>query len=122
MRRATSILLLLLFSFPLITPLFASAQESNLPACCRRNGAHHCLGMADMVHSNQNRPSLHERCPYLAHAAVTMQMQRVFMQQPQSRFAAIIVHPTGRPQTEARYRIAFSHSRQKRGPPVTSSL
>jgi hypothetical protein len=37
--------LLLLFSFPLIAPLFAlgSDAESRLPACCRTHGKHHCM-------------------------------------------------------------------------------
>ena len=121
MRRATSILLLLLFSFPLISPLFASTPDSNLPICCRRNGAHHCL-MGSMMQSNPNHPSLHERCPYFPHAAATMQMQRVFFGHSQSRFAAVVAHPAGRAQTEARYRIARYRFHQKRGPPVISSL
>ncbi|MEQ1948674.1 MAG: hypothetical protein ABL995_15905 [Bryobacteraceae bacterium] len=42
MRRALASLLLLLFSLALASPLFASDPESNLPACCRRNGKHQC--------------------------------------------------------------------------------
>ena len=39
MRRVPAILLLAVFSFSLISPaLFASETESNLPACCRRDG------------------------------------------------------------------------------------
>lgn len=121
MRRAASILLLLLFSVSLISPLFASTPESSLPLCCRRNGAHHCL-MGSMMHSSQNHPSLHDRCPYLPHAAATMQMQRVFFGHSPSRFAAVVAHPAARPQTEARYRISRYRSHQKRGPPVISSL
>ena len=42
MRRGFSLLLILLFT---LGPLAATVQgddESRLPACCRRNGAHHC--------------------------------------------------------------------------------
>lgn len=35
----------------------------------------------------------------------------------QATFAAIVSHPTAHAQTEARYRISFSRSSQKRGPP-----
>lgn len=42
MRRVLASVLLLLFSLALASPLFASDPESNLPACCRRNGKHHC--------------------------------------------------------------------------------
>jgi hypothetical protein len=42
-RRAFAVALLGVFSFSLI-PLqaFASDDEAGLPACCRRNGKHHC--------------------------------------------------------------------------------
>ena len=36
-------LLLALFSFSLISPaVLASDADSKLPACCKRNGKHHC--------------------------------------------------------------------------------
>jgi hypothetical protein len=31
---------------------------------------------------------------------------------------ALFVHPASAPQTEARYRVSYARSRQKRGPPV----
>jgi hypothetical protein len=43
MRRGFSIMLVLLFALaPLAPALHASAEDSSLPACCRRNGVHHC--------------------------------------------------------------------------------
>jgi len=43
-----AITLLIAFGFPLVLPLYAATadSESNLPACCRSRGAHHCA----MVH------------------------------------------------------------------------
>jgi hypothetical protein len=42
-RRVLAIGLLSLFSLSLIPPsAFASDPEAGLPACCRRNGKHHC--------------------------------------------------------------------------------
>src|SRR6516225_8944952 len=47
MRRASAILLIGIFSLPLIGPaLFASDSVANLPACCRRLGKHHCATVA----------------------------------------------------------------------------
>jgi hypothetical protein len=48
MRRILAITLLIAFGSPLIVPLLASTPDlqSNLPACCRRNGLHHCTTMA----------------------------------------------------------------------------
>jgi hypothetical protein len=46
-RKILSLLLLALFALPLASTLLASSQgEANLPACCRRAGAHHCAGMS----------------------------------------------------------------------------
>ena len=42
LRRISAILLLLLFGLSLLSPLFGSDGDTNLPACCRRGGKHHC--------------------------------------------------------------------------------
>src|SRR3569833_2913797 len=42
MRRALSILLVLLFGAGPLTSAFSVSDDILLPPCCRRNGAHHC--------------------------------------------------------------------------------
>ncbi len=42
MRRALSILFVLFFSLGPLTAAF-DGDDAFLPACCRRNGAHHCV-------------------------------------------------------------------------------
>ena len=42
MRRALSILLMLLVGAGPLSYAFSLSDELSLPACCRRNGAHHC--------------------------------------------------------------------------------
>jgi hypothetical protein len=42
MRRLCATLLLTLFSFLLGGPALFADPDSNLPACCRRLGQHHC--------------------------------------------------------------------------------
>jgi hypothetical protein len=50
MHRALASFLAVLFSFPLITPFLAASMRSDLPACCRRDGKHHCaLSEMDFV-------------------------------------------------------------------------
>ena len=46
-RKLLSLALLLILSFPLLSPLLALSNlpASRLPICCRNNGAHHCEGM-----------------------------------------------------------------------------
>ena len=46
MRRVLSILLVLSFSLGPLAATFGAGEDPRLPACCRRNGAHHCaMGM-----------------------------------------------------------------------------
>lgn len=48
-RRGFSILLVLIFSLGPLTTLSASSEDASLPACCRRNGEHHCaMSMQEM--------------------------------------------------------------------------
>src|SRR6185503_4110027 len=42
MRRALSILLMLLFGAGPLSFAFTASEDATLPACCRRLGAHHC--------------------------------------------------------------------------------
>ena len=45
-RRGFSILLVVIFSLGPLTTLSAASEDASLPACCRRNGEHHCaMGM-----------------------------------------------------------------------------
>jgi hypothetical protein len=64
MRRWFASILLLLTALLPLQPLLASAQsDGGLPACCRRNGAHHCMmlqammTMADSGTQSSIRPS-----------------------------------------------------------------
>jgi len=58
LRRLLSIFLVAMFGLPLVSPLLAltAKSESNLPACCRRSGQHHCMMSAG------------ERAPLAKHA------------------------------------------------------
>ncbi len=121
-RRTLSILLLLLVAMPLLAPLFAAQAAATLPVCCRRAGAHQCAGgdmmMRAMSDTGRTLSIIRTKCPAFPKAVAATLLQPALFSQVQSRFAAIVAHPCGQPQTEARYRIAFSRSRQKRGPPV----
>ncbi len=71
MRRAPAILLVFLFSFSLIGPALFVDAESDLPACCRRDGKHHCgmagdmaAAMADAPLSGPAADALRLKCPF----------------------------------------------------------
>ena len=63
MRRAFSILLVLLFGLGPLSAI-AGGEDANLPACCRRNGAHHCAMAARMAaRMRQVDPQAHLSAP-----------------------------------------------------------
>jgi hypothetical protein len=121
-RRVLAISLLLLFSLPLISPLFALAANpgDKLPACCRRNGVHHCA--IRMLRGEQSQgeqfTARQEKCPAYPRAVSPVQRNDLSPQSSAQLFAGIVVHPAGKAQAEARARIAFYRSRQERGPPA----
>lgn len=129
MRRVPAILLVFLFSFSLIRPALFVDDEANLPACCRRSGKHHCamMGMMDrdMAESPSSGPAvdaLRTRCPFFLNGGAVL---------PHSGAAVVAAYQTvgisigcrivARVQAEAGYRISFSRSHRKRGPPILLS-
>jgi hypothetical protein len=129
-RRWISILLLALIGVFYAAPLLHAASsdpESQLPACCRRNGKHHCA-MKDrylrmMASGAPAVMAPPQHCPmYPEHRGV------VFPRAPfhvaviptaAADWAGLRKHPACHAQTEARYRIACDRSRLKRGPPAS---
>ncbi|MBB5328568.1 hypothetical protein [Tunturiibacter gelidoferens] len=125
MRRLIGITLLLLFSAPLISPLLAltASTAANLPACCRRNGAHHCMMNMDQTESSSsshNVSTIPQKCPSYPAAVTQIQHGDLSSHTASLIFAEIVSHPSVTTQTEARARVAFDRSRQKRGPPSFS--
>lgn len=68
LKRLTANSLLLILITSLLVPLALCFQQSSVPACCRRNGKHHCMsGMSGMMASNDKAPALRtipSRCPF----------------------------------------------------------
>ena len=122
MRRVSAILLVFLFSFSLIAPALFGDDESNLPACCRRDGKHHCgMMIRDMAEAPSSGPAvdaLHAKCPLFPNGGAVL---------PHSGAAVLAAYQTAgvplgcqiaaRVQAAAGYRIPVSPSHPKRGPP-----
>lgn len=121
MPRALAILLMSIFGLGLIAPLLSAGSGASLPLCCREKGKHHCA--MKMAQSLQNRAhstvsNIGEKCPYFPKTWTIAANSQTFL--PRGRqlfFGDVLSHPAVQAQTEARYRISFSRSRQKRGPP-----
>ena len=123
MRRLLAIALCLFFSSSLISPLLAltAGPGANLPACCRRNGAHHCTGNMPMAGDSATGSKLTpipERCPAFPQLVNSAPHTQLAAPAASLLFASVIRYPCIRRQTEPRARIALDLSRHKRGPPT----
>ncbi len=124
MRRFTAILMLTLIGSFMAAPLLAlssSDPEASLPACCRRDGNHHCtmtdraLRSAGLGTQARQTP---QRCAFYPRAVTASSFP--FHGAPAAsatHYAQIASHPAIHAQTEALYRLSLDRSRQKRGPP-----
>jgi hypothetical protein len=123
-RRAFGILLLLLFSLPLIAPALASApDDAQLPACCRRDGKHHC---AMNMESGSIPSSFHvvsARCPYSPFTHGPLMPQHAFAAPADSGFTSLPPEPEP---SSAKLKPATASppiaARHKRGPPQKLAL
>ncbi len=117
MRRISAILLLVAFSLPLIAvPLQDS--DSNLPACCRRAGMHHC----SMGHANSGSttgPALESgACPYFPTTASVCAFAKIALpgvtSTPPSLHSDLSAAPI---RSHVRVSTSPDDSNRKRGPP-----
>ncbi|HEY1767752.1 MAG TPA: hypothetical protein VGG26_08855 [Terracidiphilus sp.] len=75
MRRSFSILLILFFGLGPLSATIEGSDDANLPACCRRHGAHHCaasMAMAPAQPGSQPAVSAPLTCPYYPGAAAAL--------------------------------------------------
>jgi hypothetical protein len=135
-RRLLSITLLLIFGLPMVSPLFAmtGGDAGNLPACCRRDGKHHCMMMAGMMMgdagmgaSASSNPGTQptvaivtEPCPYGPQGLPGAVHRDWQLDTASAVFAGLSAHPSGSPQAESRRRVSSLRARHKRGPPTIS--
>jgi hypothetical protein len=68
MRRALASLLLTIFGFALTCPLLLSQAGGQVPACCRRDGKHHCEMMDPAPSAQSADTSLKSTCPVYSQA------------------------------------------------------
>lgn len=130
MRRVPATLLVFVFSFSLMGPALFVDDESNLPACCRRGGKHHCSMMGGMTgaemaqapSSGAAADALHTRCPFFPNGgAVIPESGPALLATSETAGVSSVSWTADRTQVEAGYRISFSRSHYKRGPPSLPS-
>lgn len=120
MRRLLAILLLAAFGLPTVAPLLAQTQDAdrNLPACCRRNGAHHCA--MSMAAQNSNSPTVSGRCPAFPQPAAVANLipAAFFATHPGIKLPITTQSAVTRAETQRR--ISRERTRHTRGPPTNN--
>lgn len=101
--------------------------KASVPACCRRNGKHHCeMSMTErlqLVSRDRQFQALGEKCPYRQRTTALPIHGRTFISPGgQAIFADLTSQRAAVAQTESKLRISRNRSRQKRGPPNTFFL
>jgi len=126
MWRSVAILLLLIICSFLSAPLFAASSDlyGNLPACCRKNGKHHCIMRMSMERILSDQPGHHlsapfEKCPLFPETTPPASIQTHSLMLVAGRIVDVGLRYqlSCTSQAEAQYRISFDRSHQKRGPP-----
>ncbi len=126
MRRVPAILLVFLFGFSPIAPALFVEDQSNLPACCRRDGKHHCdmmdRDMAGAPASGVAIDALRVRCPLFPNGGVMVpEYGPAVLAAFQTAGISIVSQIADRAQAVTGYRVAPNRSHRKRGPPTLLS-
>ena len=95
--------------------------EDRLPACCRRDGKHHCA-MMDTAKGNTasdepNMKALPPLCPFRSEARSMPVVASYLPEAAAAFFSEVQSHPAIHPQTHVTFRVSEQRTHQKRGPP-----
>jgi len=118
MRRILAIALLIAFGSPLVLPALASPTDtqSNLPACCRRNGAHHCTGL---MPGATNGPAFKAPpCPIYPSPATPLRLTAAALAAPPAPSAELLKIFAPLASSQSRAHSSVPSSNHKRGPPA----
>jgi hypothetical protein len=119
MRRVFSSLLVALFSFSLIAPAVVTSNTSaKLPACCLRDGKHHC-GLASHAQVPAGPSVAAARCPLFPVASAVPASQAAGLPGISRVIpSGLLRYRVSLSRVEGLSRISYSQAGQKRGPPV----
>jgi hypothetical protein len=121
MRRAFSIVLVLFFGLLPLAATLSASDDSRLPPCCRRNGAHHCAmsgRMAAIAAASSNQPTLiaPATCPYFPGYAVAPSSTVLALATP-IQFPALLEQAHKLAAIDAAAPLTQIRTRAGRGPP-----
>lgn len=124
MRRSIATGLLCLFNTLWIAPLVSSDPHSNLPACCRRDGKHHCsmMQMTEQSAGGPNSRAVTPKCPLFPKTVPLAHRIQLYALATRSLLGSIVDQPAAPAQAEIQYRVSSARAHQERGPPQFDSL
>ncbi|HLK51325.1 MAG TPA: hypothetical protein VKT49_24455 [Bryobacteraceae bacterium] len=114
MRRFAAIFLLGGFSLSLIAPALRADSDSKLPACCRRDGMHHCMTGASTAAGGT---AIQAVCPVFSQTGATPAHSKNAVLRPAAIIAPMPVRAPARARILRRARIELTRSRHERAPP-----
>jgi hypothetical protein len=126
MRRAFSIFLILFFGLGPMTATLQADDDSGLPACCRRHGAHHCEMTARMAAMLAQRGSAEpiltapSTCPYFPGYTVAPAPAPLALGTSPISLPVMLAQPHTPEATRAAARMSQIRTRAGRGPPASS--
>jgi len=115
--KAIAVGLLLVFACDVVSPVLLANGGSTLPACCRREGKHHCMIRMSGTAEGVLLKAVPERCPFFPQNATATGAKCSAPPPSRSIITAVFSHPAAKAQTEAHYRVSLTRGWQKRGPP-----
>lgn len=122
MSRTISLAVLLAVLAPsfLIFARLNAPKESQLPACCRRDGEHHCAMLAASEEASGTQVKAESPvCPFHSQATAAAVAIAYLPTSSAAQFAGLESHPAIHEQVHACRRVSEARSHQKRGPPLT---
>jgi hypothetical protein len=117
MRDTLASLVMVLVSFPLIAPLLLVNAASGLPACCLRNGKHHCtltvVDTSPSLRANQPKCPLFPKAEGVPAFSKTILFGAIPVASAPALAGAAIAHRGG-----PIFSVVLRDSVRKRGPPT----
>jgi len=121
--RAMSGVLLAFFLLPLFVPFLSSGSESTLPACCRREGKHHCA-MSDRLRQSVlsaiSEPVVRDAtppCPYRSRLLMAFISRVLFVHRAAVFSGQGVSYTAPSPETSVHALLSEIRSNLQRGPP-----
>lgn len=113
------------FVASLCRPLLNPSPEASIPACCRRDGKHHCAAMASYLAQERSEPDgkprfnrAPEQCPYRLSTFAPTAPQSLGSSQSPAFYTSVERQLGILPFAEVRAHAPRSRSHFRRGPPA----